>query len=614
MLSSRSNHVKVRQCGLKLVQIILMDQATPDGDLLRLYDSAVSLDVFKPPSDIRDPGLFDSIGMDENGILADFKKKLRETPSLRWSAARPADEPPVTDIDNLSQATPTVIIPREGNELSNNIEIFVDILNNLLELAGEIPKAGGVSLASVNDVLNSLDSEQGKPLIRMWTLFKDSYLKLLFPTVCRAVGMDTKNGEGFTLCPLDLLNALMDFIAKISTFSRLGDTPAQKDVSNAIVTIMLAKNQANFEIIHEIIRQAFISQNLPVASYCLACWIVSYHQEGHPFLKRLLVPKITTSPVSVGGSPSGKLTALSNINSNQVSKSLPNLLESEKVNDLLVNQMLRRYSKYYQLSIFTGKRKDQEMQAMLVKEELQFYRFLGCEKVHLLDQSAWSMIMHNLLDLGTLLLSHPESNDLANLITETILITWIRSRVKTDTMWSKLESVLSSISEIPGVASSWASLTIQFTYIMSESTYGIGLVALKEESGRHKRARTKNRETNSSSGNLLAMSTPEPLRKPAPLVSTSSNKKSIDEHTASDIIRVSQSSKSTTKASSVSEKNSSNDEVQIDSAPGLQIIADSNSFAQMKDLKDSYSKDSLWVWKNLITSIGKIHNIKVSGI
>ena len=149
---------------------------------------------------------------------------------------------------------------------------------------------------------------------------------------------------------------------------------------------------------------------------------------------------------------------------------------------------------------------------------------------------------------------------------------------------------------------------------MSESTYGIGLVALKEENGRHKRARTRNRETSSSSGNLLAVSTPEPLRKPAPLVSASSNKKSIDEHTASDIIRVSQSSKSTTKASSVSEKNSSNDEVQIDSAPGLQIIADSNSFAQMKDLKDSYSKDSLWVWKNLITCIGKIHNIKVSGI
>ena len=595
MLTSRSNHVKLRQWGLQLTLRLLSTQDNTDSDIVRIYASAVSLEVFKHPSDVSDPGLYDTIGVDENGVLGEYKRKMAESSVIGWSAFRIANEPPVTDIDSISQATPTVIIPRDGNQLANNIELFGDILNYFSELCGEITKCG-FSCNTINDILSALESNQGVALSRMWGIFRDSYLKYLFPASYRSIGLSNKNGEGFALCPLDLLNALIDFIGKITTYSKLSDalvTP-QKDVQNAIMCVLLSKNPGNFELVHEMIRQAFLSQNISVATYILASWIASSHQEGHPFLKRLLIPKMITTPMSpVANNPT---KSSSSLNSTPLTRSLPNLSVHEKVNDLLVNQMLRRYLKYYILSIYNGKRKDQEMQSFLLRETLHFYRFLVCEKLHFLDASTWSMIMTILLDLGLLLHHHNDLDDLGALVAETILITWIRGEVKIESAWRKLEQVLSKIITVSGVASSWANLMIQVSYIMSESIYGNGVNLISDNNIRQRR-KTKKKDQNSSNSNLLNTQLSESFRKLVPVSISPSNRKSNDE-------RTSETSKTTTK-------NSSTDEGLIDLGPINQIMADSIQFSQMKDLKDSFSKDSLWIWKNLISSIGKVHEIKV---
>ena len=215
-----------------------------------------------------------------------------------------------------------------------------------------------------------------------------------------------------------------------------------------------------------------------------------------------------------------------------------------------------------------------------------------------------------------------ESPDITEVVAETVLVTCIRSKIKDTEFWIQIQDTFSKFIDNSGIVTSWASLTVQFTYIMAESVYGIGLVALKEENGRHKRYKTKNREHGSISTSILlsspgvsmSPSTPDPLRKQIAARKLPSG--TGDDHL--DHLRASQSSKS--KASSLSEKNSNEKTVSIDelnvdhSTTTVQLMSDSLQFSQMKELKELFSKDSLWVWKNLITCVGPIHSIKETEI
>ena len=225
-----------------------------------------------------------------------------------------------------------------------------------------------------------------------------------------------------------------------------------------------------------------------------------------------------------------------------------------------------------------------------MKEVLQFYRFVACERIYELEKPSWDLLMKQLLDLQKSALLDPEISkvlakaadyqELPVSITETVLITLVRSKSTSIEKWEELEKNLSSMVVVKGVALAWANLTISITYIAVELVYGFGLVSLKEEHGRHKKAR--NKYERGSTGNIL---TDQGAKPPA------DGAKGVP-----------------SQASSLAGSEKNEDGV-LDSVPGLKLLADSMLFAQTKDLKDLISHNPLLIWKNLVCSIGKIHQI-----
>ena len=112
--------VKLRQWGLQLTLRLLSTQYNTDSDIVRIYASAVSLEVFKHPSDVSDPGLYDTIGVDENGVLGEYKRKMAESSVIGWSAFRIANTLRIFLISRSSNLT-SIINPIKSSNKFNYI-------------------------------------------------------------------------------------------------------------------------------------------------------------------------------------------------------------------------------------------------------------------------------------------------------------------------------------------------------------------------------------------------------------------------------------------------------------------------------------------------------------
>ncbi|KAJ3373261.1 Ral GTPase-activating protein subunit alpha-2 [Kappamyces sp. JEL0680] len=577
----RGNHVKVRQKGLWILHQLISRQDTVDQDILKLYSGAVSWDVFKPPS-CHDPGFASALGGDEAGPVAAY---LASGQSLWTKTAAPA---PVPETPNAAVPPNSAIIAREGNEAANNLELFGDLISNIIELCQRLARNAHFTDYGNADLERVLETADAAVLRKMWTVFRDNYLSVLFPGIARAIGLAVPDGAGFELCPLELLAPLLEFVGRISTYAKLSDQSSIKDTTNGLLSVLLGKDLVNSEFVHEMLRQGFLCQSIGPPLYIISLWLNSTHGDGHPFLRRSSKEKLLIRTFASAKS-------LNNLNANEP----PSPATPAKRSDYLINQMIRRYIRYFNQT-FPGPKKEIPVLEQLFKEILQFYRFLACEKAHLLDEASWKLLMVTVADLHLVIpLSELEANDFPYVFTETVLIMWIRSRNNSDEMWLKLHQTIGSLLEISGVATAWAALLTQVTYVMSEVTYGIGIAALKEDHGRHKKAK-RNREQ--STTNLL---TPGP--------DTTKTKKGDEppSNLAETSSRPSLGRSSTSKASSFSE-HASLDDGYIDSIPGMQMMADSLQFSQIKELRELEGVSFLLVWKNLICVIGKPHLIHTS--
>lgn len=327
MMMARGNHSKLRQRGLRLIQSILSRQSNFDADFLKLYASAVSLDLFKSP-EVKDPGIMSSIGMDETGIISNYKSSGLDEWSLKMDYNERLEVPARP---SRTQLPTPALISKDGSELTANTEVFQDILLSLTEFAQDLVKVASFSDYTTEDLQNAISTEQAVPLHRAWQLFKEVYLRLLFPNVCKAVGMIIGNGDGFTLCPKELLEILLDFVCKLSTYDTLADQSPSKDTANALLATLLAKDSAEFEIINEIVRQGFLSSKLlPKSVYTVSTWLTNSNLEQKPFLK----------------SPNN----LSRYDSNKSLKEEIQKVRASKPKDPKINIWIRRYIRYFKMA------------------------------------------------------------------------------------------------------------------------------------------------------------------------------------------------------------------------------------------------------------------------
>jgi hypothetical protein len=350
MLMARGNHTKLRQRGLRLLQYILARKSNPDPDFLKLYAAAVSLDIFKSP-EIKDPGMMSSIGLDETGIISNYKSSGLEG----WSMEKDYNERLEVPIrPSRAQVPVLTLIPREGSELLSNSEVFQDLLINLTESAQDLVKVASFSDYTTEDLQNAISTEQAVPLHKSWQLFKETYLRLLFPNVCKAVGMIIGNGDGFALCPKELLELLLDFVCKLSTYGQLNDQSPTKDTANALLSTLLAKDSAEFEIVTEIVRQGFLlAKQLPKSVYTITTWFTNANLEQKPFLK--------------SGSNISRYDSSGSLKEEAQKVRLP------KPKDVKLNFWIRRYIRYFKMAFDVGL-KDSEV---LVSEN---YNIVFCSK------------------------------------------------------------------------------------------------------------------------------------------------------------------------------------------------------------------------------------------
>jgi hypothetical protein len=83
-----------------------------------IYASAVSLEVLKHPFDVSDSGLYDTIGVDDNGVLGEYKRKMPESIVIGWSAFRIANTLRIFLISRASNLT-SIINPIKSSNKFN---------------------------------------------------------------------------------------------------------------------------------------------------------------------------------------------------------------------------------------------------------------------------------------------------------------------------------------------------------------------------------------------------------------------------------------------------------------------------------------------------------------
>ncbi|KAJ3260662.1 hypothetical protein HK103_000294 [Boothiomyces macroporosus] len=528
------NHEKLKRYGLKLLIQYLEMKTEIDENSALLMNLLLSCDEIEIKQ--LENAYNDCIGEDERGLITKHRNDWKFVQFKHVKQEKRVFKLPT--VENMSPADENlfVIVPKEANEKFTNAEMVSEFLLSLIEMAKSI----AVKITVQAKVLHS---EKALPLRNIWDLFKLRILAKFFPAVSKRLGLQVPE-EAFEYCPENILNSLLQFILKISSVTvQLSELSPQNDVALALLQQLLLENEENREILHEMFRQSFIIGKFQVTNYIFASWLTVPVEEVHQFLRERIM-KSTEELES------------------------PAVVHSV---DSRTNIMIRRYVRYFRLGILHMDVEKEEFVSNL-KELLNFYRFLGYERFHLLESTTWNVLMNLLIDIQIQVFrnSNP-SYEVAVMLAETMFCTWIRSRNVSEPAWTKLESYISRAKESKGVLKVWADIMTNLTTIVCDKVYGISNLSslMKEDPSKRKRVgKTKGEH--------------------ATLTPALRNNANLEENASK-----------------------SSDDGGLDLSHMMSIHGDAALFVQLSEIKWWDASTSLFLWKNVLTSIGKLHEIKV---
>ncbi|KAI8926778.1 hypothetical protein BC831DRAFT_211576 [Entophlyctis helioformis] len=383
---------------------------------------------------------------------------------------------------SLGNMDKVILYPSTAATRDEQCELFEEILRHISDLAIQLAMHVPESDYSSTALCTALAGEYGTSLKSIWSSFRQTYLRLLFPRPSRRCGLRVGDGEGFETCPPQILALLLRFLLRtVITKVTLGpESPPHEFAAAALVHVILS-DEASREVAHEVVRQALLLppahfQTTRNALFLLSSWIFVDPDQRHDFLT---------------GTPANGGMVLSNHqDQDDEDEDGPNKLDSSlsehdgrsaiKPADAATNRHLRRYVLYLRL-VFTDKHisvDEHDHQLVVFRDALDMMRAIAMEKHVVLETHSWEQLMLTMLDIQAFALHHPAQIQLTKAcpafvqsIAETVLITWLRSRLTKESLWKRLRADVTACTTWVEYIRTWADLMLKLTKIMADKVY-----------------------------------------------------------------------------------------------------------------------------------------------
>jgi ferredoxin-fold anticodon binding domain-containing protein len=569
--------MKLRKNGFKILLHIVSIDRNPHPDFLMLFKNAIPLR--KLPTE-RIPDLWECIGLDESGVLmreTDHESKMEPPPLFTKPSIAIATTPSTTTLPQPQEMGPVTVLPlgiliaRDSNDVSLQIELYKDILEELKSLATAIATDANFGDFSASELVENVNAENASALRNLWNLFRSHYLNDILPQVCTALRICHSSNSDPKSCPKEILQFTLEFMGKSTKMPlELCDNSKLVDQTSAVLHTLLFINEENREISQEFLRQGCLFR-MPETVLPIMFNLVYFNES-------LISTKDTESQ---------------------------ELLERQRQRQQSHNIRIRRYINYMKM-LLSENPLPLDIEYSMYKDLVCFIRYLIMDTEKSLEEASWYQICRFLLFFQKQLSSPKNPVSSANcgpevntLLSETVWICWIRLPFKSPEMWRELEEHMNLVHHSSEVVKTWASIFLQLTSMLHNVVYNVPSSALKDDPTRLKRVRIKTRDVVGS----------QPL-------GDTPNKKERDP-SAPDVMRPSngkqkKSEDSDSRHSTLDRTNGSDENINEVSA--IQIMkGKSEHFGHIKELKWN-SETLLYYWSNFVTAIGKIHLISKPNI
>ncbi|RKO89859.1 hypothetical protein BDK51DRAFT_50230 [Blyttiomyces helicus] len=293
-LLDTSNHPKLRLEGFRALLLWLNTHTSEPPESMHIFANAIPLCVFEPfalplPEDV---ARGDGTGHDETGPIARSgapEWKGGETGRASVKQVEIECERRVHYIHSPTHADASEFRERWGcggrvsalwggpmdksplipspapPSTYDVVELVDELLQNLANLAAAAAAAASAAASDEMALERAMATPAGVALAFTWATVKRHYFRLLFPVVARKIGIVIEDGEGFPTCPPQILYSLINFLLRnllhqppLSSTASSPVTASNQIRASTVLRMTLMTNEADREIIHEIVRQSLL--------------------------------------------------------------------------------------------------------------------------------------------------------------------------------------------------------------------------------------------------------------------------------------------------------------------------------------------------------------------
>ncbi|KAH9244716.1 hypothetical protein BASA81_017857, partial [Batrachochytrium salamandrivorans] len=460
-------HQRFRVEGLRLLLQYISASGTYQSDeYTQLYSDAIQLDLFEPAC----PSLSD--WQQNNPSEEEIPSFSQSSLSSRWIGKgrgsllqnpirvikRGSTEGDATQaVFPLSIPKDTILYPVPWATQTDQCELIDEILQNLMNLATALAFSIPQLEYSPTSLSDSLAGIIGQRMSSMWLIFRKTYLRLLFPSVSRYVGIEIQDNQGFEHCPPQILQKLVRFIVRtVSPNISVSTVMSPPEFAAAAITDVILAENGSIDTVQEIIKQAL---RLPTSFY-----------------------KTTQSALFVivswlSSSPEQNSPGLESNSALQKEEEEIDMCDTITLRERQINRKLRKYIKNIQL-VFTPKPvfpEQHENQIAVYQDAFDIYRAMASDSFVPLEPEIWKLMMTTLLEIQSDLFQDPvlmkSSPALIHTVAETVLTVWIRSRSTDEQLWKKLRVEVTKLLSWKDYVKAWAGIMIKLTHTMAEKVY-----------------------------------------------------------------------------------------------------------------------------------------------
>ncbi|KAH6578448.1 hypothetical protein BASA50_009014 [Batrachochytrium salamandrivorans] len=460
-------HQRFRVEGLRLLLQYISASGTYQSDeYTQLYSDAIQLDLFEPAC----PSLSD--WQQNNPSEEEIPSFSQSSLSSRWIGKgrgsllqnpirvikRGSTEGDATQaVFPLSIPKDTILYPVPWATQTDQCELIDEILQNLMNLATALAFSIPQLEYSPTSLSDALAGIIGQRMSSMWLIFRKTYLRLLFPSVSRYVGIEIQDNQGFEHCPPQILQKLVRFIVRtVSPNISVSTVMSPPEFAAAAITDVILAENGSIDTVQEIIKQAL---RLPTSFY-----------------------KTTQSALFVivswlSSSPEQNSPGLESNSALQKEEEEIDMCDTITLRERQINRKLRKYIKNIQL-VFTPKPvfpEQHENQIAVYQDAFDIYRAMASDSFVPLEPEIWKLMMTTLLEIQSDLFQDPvlmkSSPALIHTVAETVLTVWIRSRSTDEQLWKKLRVEVTKLLSWKDYVKAWAGIMIKLTHTMAEKVY-----------------------------------------------------------------------------------------------------------------------------------------------